>query len=46
MKNSKAPTSLLNAIKHIKYVFISLFGNYYTLVDNASMDQVVVLLIA
>lgn len=46
MKKSKVPISLLNAIKHIKSVFISLSGNCYTPVDNASIDQVVVLVIA
>lgn len=46
MKNSKVSTSLLNAMKHIKSVFILLSGNCYTPTDRASMDQVVVLVIA
>lgn len=45
MSNSKVPTSLLNAIKPIKSIFISLSRNSYTPVDNASLDQVIVLVI-
>lgn len=41
IKISKVPTSLLHVIKYIQSAIILLSGNWYTRVDDASVDKMI-----